>query len=115
MKFTDELKLGKAMIGKEEFVKIINWYETQEKETDKLCEIFPNAFEAPVLDNPYKLLDLVFKICFDEEGQDWISWWLYDCKNYVDNTYNRTYIENGKTISVETVDDLWKLVKGCRK
>lgn len=103
------------MIGKEEFIKIINWCSVQEEETDKLCKVFPDAFGATILDNPYKLFDLVLKICFDEEGQDWISWWLYDCKSFTDGTYNRTYEENGETISVETVDDLWKLVKGCRK
>lgn len=103
------------MIGKEQFVEIMNWYTVQEKEVDNLCKIFPNAFEATILDNPYKLLDLIWKICFDEEGQDWISWWLYDSKGF-GGTYNRTYKEaDGTTVSVETVDDLWKLVKGCRK
>lgn len=104
------------MIGKEEFTKLITWHEEQEKEVDKICEIFPNAFEANLIDHSWKAYDLIWKICFDEEGQEWISWWLYDCKSYSDNTYNRTYKEaDGTTVSVETIDDLWKLVKGCRK
>lgn len=103
------------MITKEEFTKLITWHEEQDKLVDKLTEIFPNAYESNVIDNSWKVFDLVWKICFDEEGQDWISWWLYDCKSYKDNTYNHTYEENGETISVETIDDLWKLVKGCRK
>ena len=98
------------MITKEEFVEIINWHVIQNKEVDKLCEVFPGAYGATILDNPYKLFDIIWKICFDTEGQEWISWWLYDCKNILDDTYNRTYEENG-----ETIDDLWKLVKGCRK
>ena len=98
------------MISKEEFTNVINWQIEQNKRLDELVKIIPDCFSADIFDSPFKLFDTILKICFDEEGKEWIDWWLYDCKEG-----ERHYVENDKTIDVETLDDLWKLVKGCRK
>lgn len=102
------------MITKEEFVELIDWHYKQDTEVDRLCTVFPNFFELEVVDNSFKLVDMVWKICFDTEGHNWISWWLYDCKTS-SGKCERTYEDNGKIVSVETVDELWNLVKPCRK
>ena len=96
------------MISKEEFIDLINWYEEQEEEVTKLCSIFPTAFESRLIDNPYRLYELTWNICFTTEGKEWVEWWLYD-------TCDRQYMNNGEIISVETSDDLWELVKDYRK
>lgn len=103
------------MISKEEFISLINWHDEQNVRLDELNKVIPDCFSAEIFDSPFKLLNLIFKICFDEEGNEWISWWLYDSFDYAIDKYDRTYEEDGKKINVETVDDLWKLIKGCRK
>lgn len=103
------------MISKEEFTKLINWHDEQNARLNELNKIFPDCYSADIFDSPFKLLDTIFRICFDEEGVEWISWWMYDTYNYTTKKYDRSYKEDGKEINVETLDDLWKLVKGCRK
>jgi hypothetical protein len=45
---------------------------------------------------------------FDEEGQDWINWWLYEKDG---NPELKAWDENDNEIPTETIDDLWNLVK----
>lgn len=98
------------MISKEEFVELIDWHEKQNERLDKLNEIIPDCFSADIFDSPFMLFSKTIRICFDKEGVEWIDWWLYDSPDD-----DKSYTENGQTFNVETADDLWKLVKGCRK
>ena len=104
------------MIGKEDFVKVINWHVEQEERINRLSDIFSSAFDSDIINSPYIAIDILLNNIFTEDGVGWIEWWLYESYSFSTKTYDRTYEdENGKTVKVETVDDLWELVKNNRK
>lgn len=96
------------MIGKEKFKELIHDYYEQEKRIDTLCTIFPDSFEDPILDWGMRMFDKLLSAYFDEEGADWISYYLYE------NPEKRYYID-GVEYPLNTLDDLWLLIESHRK
>lgn len=96
------------MIGKEDFIRLINEYHLQDKRIDALNELIPDSFGAPILDFGWKMFDEVKKVYFTEEGVDWIDYYLYE------NPERRYYV-GGVAYPLDTIDDLWNLIKEYRK
>lgn len=95
------------MIGKEEFEALIREHFEQEKRIDALDEIFKGSFCSPIIDYSGRLFDQLIKLYFDEIGQDWISYYLYENPEHC-------YYLNDKRMPLETIDDLWSLVSEHR-
>lgn len=95
------------MIGKEEFIELIKEYELQNNRIDDLEKIFPNCFESNIIDYGFKLFDQILNIYFNQEGSDWIYWYL--CESNL-----KAWDENGKDIPMNDEEDLWELVKNYR-
>jgi len=60
-------------------------------------------------DSYFKIIDLLMKSVFDEEGHDWIDWYLYERIGFNDKV-NLATDENGKEICYD-IPSLWEVVK----
>ena len=94
---------------KELFTKMILEIQNFCNRVDQLCDVLcTDFFESPLVDSGWKLINLLVESHFDEEGQDWINWWLYEKDG---NPELKASDENDNEIPTETIDDLWNLVK----
>lgn len=106
-------------INKEQFCKIINDLEQNEKFVDELNKLFRHyrtdeTICATGLENTVvQILEAIFK---DEENQ-WISWWLWECdfgKSYKEGDVTE---EDGTNIPLGTAGELYdfliKEMKEC--
>lgn len=95
------------MIGEEKFIELINDYRTYDIILNNADGIFPGIFESKLVHFTWKWYEELLHSYFDKDGWDWITWYLYeDGTNWTD--------ENGVKHTIETVDDLWELVKNHR-
>lgn len=99
------------MIDKSLFVEYIKKYQTQNKKLDQLAELGFDIWDTQVIEFGWQMFDIFIKSNFNEDGQDWINWWLYERDFCSDR---RAWNEDGSEIPIETVDDLWNLVKKYR-
>lgn len=101
------------MIGKEDFVQIIQEHNNQHERIDKLCDITGfNIWESDLIEYGNLMFDKVIEAYFTEEGVDWIFWWLYERDG---NPDMKAYNENDNEIPFATIEDLWNYVKQYRK
>lgn len=96
------------MIGKEELKNLIQSYYKQDDRVNKLCEIFTDAFDNPILNWGIQMFEAVIEAYFNDKGCDWIFYYLYE------NPEKCYYDESNKRIPLETIDDLWELIKNYR-
>lgn len=104
------------MITKEQFTKVIEDTLKLNKEYDRWDDFGINLWELPIGDTAANLADSIWAIVFDEDGVDWINWWIYERPALFEgDEVNKAYNEDGSEIPTETVDDLWNIVKEYRK
>ena len=60
-------------------------------------------------DSYFKIIDILMKSSFDEEGHGWIDWYLYERIGFNDKV-NLATDENGKEICYD-IPSLWEVVK----
>lgn len=100
------------MITKELFTKMIIEIQNFSNRIDLLCDVLcTDFFESPLVESGWNFINLLIDSHFDEEGQDWINWWLYEKDGRPEL---KAFDENDNEIPTETIDDLWNLVKNCR-
>lgn len=94
---------------KELFTKMILEIQNFGNIVDRMCDVLgTNFFESPLAEVGWDLINTLINSHFDEEGQDWINWWLYEKDG---NPELKAWDENDNEIPTETIDDLWNLVK----
>lgn len=94
---------------KELFTKMILEIQNFGNIVDRICDVLgTNFFESPLAEVGWDLINTLINSHFDEEGQDWINWWLYEKDG---NPELKAWDENDNEIPTETIDDLWNLVK----
>ena len=94
---------------KELFTKMILEIQNFSNRVDQLCDVLgTNFFESPLAEVGWNLINILINSHFDEEGQDWINWWLYEKDG---NPEMKAFDEDNNEIPTETIDDLWNLVK----
>lgn len=104
------------MITKEQFTKVIEDTLKLNKEYDRWDDFGINLGELPIGDTVADLAESIWDITFDEDGVDWINWWIYERPALFEgDEVNKAYNEDGSEIPTETVDDLWNIVKKFRK
>lgn len=99
------------MINKSLFVECIEKHLTQNKKLIQLAELGFDIWDTQVIEFGWQMFDVFIKSNFNEDGQDWINWWLYERDFYSDI---KVWNEDGSEIPIETVDDLWNLVEKYR-
>ena len=104
------------MIGKEELKTLIQSYYKQDDRVNKLCEIFRDAFDNPILDWGIQMFEAVIEAYFNDKGCDWIFYYLYENpeKCYYDQNFTISYLKGGiyKIISREI--DLKQNTMNCK-
>ena len=100
------------MLSKEEFIKLITNYNNFRNKIDTAYKLGINLIDGDFHEFPCKLFDKLISIYFNEIGEDWISYYLYEipllnCDPVVEDEY-------GKEIPLRNLDDLWELVKDER-
>lgn len=96
------------MIGKEEFKRLIGNYYEFDEELEKFEVVIPTFFESQLVNTFWDLFETTVKILFTEEGRDWIGAYIYEnCRVW----YDSDNVEH----RLETIDDLWELVKDYQK
>lgn len=104
------------MITKEQFTKVIEDTLKLNKEYDRWDNFGINLWELPIGDIVANLAESIWDITFDEDGVDWINWWIYERPALFEgDEVNKAYNEDGSEIPTETVDDLWNIVEKFRK
>lgn len=104
------------MITKEQFTKVIENTLKLDKEYDRWDDFGINLWELPIGDIIADLAESIWNITFDEDGVDWINWWIYERPALFEgDEVNKAYNEDGSEIPTETVDDLWNIVEKFRK
>ena len=104
------------MITKEQFTKVIEDTLKLDKEYDRWDDFGINLWELPIGDAVANLAKSIWDITFDEDGVDWINWWIYDRPPLFEgDEVNKAHNEDGTEIPTETVDDLWNIVEKFRK
>lgn len=104
------------MITKEQFTKVIEDTLKLNKEYDRWDDFGINLWELPIGDIVADLAESIWDITFDEDGVDWINWWIYERPALFEgDEVNKAHNEDGSEIPTETVDDLWNIVKKFRK
>lgn len=94
---------------KELFTKMILEIQNFSNRVNQLCDVLRTAFfESPLVESGWNLINLLVESHFDEEGQDWVNWWLYEKDG---NPEMKAFDEDNNEIPTETIDDLWNLVK----
>ena len=102
------------MITKEEFIDLILKQQKWSNRVDEVSEALnvPTLFESDWVEYAAILFDKTLDFLFNEDGVDDIYWWMYEKSG---NPEFKMLDENGKEIPIDTVEDLWNLVKDNQK
>lgn len=95
---------------KEFFIQLIEKVETYQKEVDKFANLGFPIFDMTIYEIPWTIINLTFKSHFNEDGVDWIDWYLFERLSFTGEVYPY-YDENNNPVYVRTPEDLWNLVK----
>lgn len=98
------------MITKELFIKMINSAEKFSAEIDRWNDFGIDVYDLPIGSIPWEMFTYWASSQFDELGQDWIDWYLWERKDFSGNIL-ACYNEDGSKFFVETPEDLWDLVE----
>lgn len=96
------------MIGKQEFIDLIVDYYRQRDRVEDLSKIFYNAFDNMIIDYGFIMFDKLLDAYFNEEGADWIRYYLFE-------NPEKCYYQDNVKIPLEDFNDLWKLIEKYRK
>ena len=99
------------MITKETFIQMINLVERFNEEINRWDDFGLNILDQPIISIPWKIFDTWEKSNFNEDGVDWIDWYLYERISIITKELLPCYDEEGNPFYVNTPEELWDLVK----
>lgn len=101
------------MITKEQFISIINKYINWDKRIDEVGDVLNICpLEMDWVEFGAIIFTDFLRVIFTEEGEDTISWWLFERRG---NPEMKMWDNEGNEIPTETVEDLWNIVKNYIK
>lgn len=99
------------MITKEEFRDLILKHKEWDKRITEVSDTLNcNIWEADWVEYSALLFDKVLEFLFTEEGIDNIAWWIWEKPEH-----GGLWDKDGNDIPIDTIDDLWELIKDYRK
>lgn len=99
------------MLTKKDFIDFINIASNYDAELTRWSDFGIDLFELPIAELGWYLFTIFVETHFNEDGQDWINWYMYDRVSVVSKEVLPCYDENGQIFYVNTPEDLWELVK----
>lgn len=93
---------------REQFKKCIREVESVSELSDKLAELGIETIDCKEIFYAGEIFFAWLKSCFGDEGEDLVSWWLYEDVDKI------IYEPDGTEINIENIDDLYSyLEKNC--
>ena len=94
------------MITKEQFTNIINSYNKFDEFIEYQHAVGIDIIESDLYTTFGILFDNAIYSNFTEEASDFIMWWMFE-------DVNKEIEVDGKTIKLESIDNLWEYLKSC--
>ena len=97
------------------FVAMINAIEKYDAEVERWADFGIELYELPICELTWELINMYLEEMFNEDGVDWINWYIYERKSIFTGEVLPCWDEEGKEFYVNTPEDLWKLVEQHQK
>lgn len=97
------------------FVAMINAIEKYDAEVERWADFGIELYELPICELTWELINMYLEEVFNEDGVDWINWYIYERKSIITGEVLPCFDEEGKEFYVNTPEDLWKLVEQHQK
>ena len=97
------------------FVAMINAIEKYDAEVERWADFGIELYELPICELTWELINMYLEEVFNEDGVDWINWYIYERKSIFTGEILPCFDEEGKEFYVNTPEDLWKLVEQHQK
>lgn len=97
------------------FVVMINAIERYDAEVERWADFGIELYELPICELTWELINMYLEEMFNEDGVDWINWYIYERKSIITGEVLPCFDEEGKEFYVNTPEDLWKLVEQHQK
>lgn len=97
------------------FVAMINTIEKYDAEIERWNDFGIALYELPICELTWELINIYLEEMFNEDGVDWINWYIYERKSIITGEVLPCFDEEGKEFYVNTPEDLWKLVEQHQK
>lgn len=97
------------------FVAMVNAIEKYDAEVERWADFGIELYELPICEIPWKIINMYLEEMFNEDGVDWINWYIYERKSIITGEILPCWDEEGKEFYVNTPEDLWKLVEQHQK
>jgi hypothetical protein len=97
------------------FVAMINAIEKYDAEVERWADFGIELYELPICELTWELINMYLEEMFNEDGVDWINWYIYERKSIITGEVLPCFDEEGKEFYVNTPEDLWKLVEQHQK
>ena len=97
------------------FVVMIDAIERYDAEVERWNDFGIELYELPICELTWELINMYLEEVFNEDGVDWINWYIYERKSVFTGEVLPCWDEEGKEFYVNTPEDLWKLVEQHQK
>lgn len=97
------------------FVAMVNAIEKYDAEVERWADFGIELYELPICELTWELINMYLEEVFNEDGVDWINWYIYERKSIFTGEVLPCFDEEGKEFYVNTPEDLWKLVEQHQK
>jgi hypothetical protein len=97
------------------FVAMVNAIERYDAEVERWADFGIELYELPICELTWELINMYLEEMFNEDGVDWINWYIYERKSIFTGEVLPCFDEEGKEFYVNTPEDLWKLVEQHQK
>lgn len=97
------------------FVAMVNAIERYDAEVERWADFGIELYELPICELTWELINMYLEEMFNEDGVDWINWYIYERKSIITGEVLPCWDEEGKEFYVNTPEDLWKLVEQHQK
>lgn len=99
------------MINKDFFIGFIQIMEDYDKEVDNWMNLKIDFYETEISKYYSYLYNLFIKSHFDQNGKEWIDWYLYERVDIRTGEVLPWYDEEGIKHICNNAEDLWEIVK----
>ena len=97
------------------FIAMVNAIEKYDAEVERWADFGIELYELPICELTWELINMYLEEMFNEDGIDWINWYIYERKSIITGEVLPCWDEEGKEFYVNTPEDLWKLVEQHQK
>lgn len=99
------------MLTKEDFIDFINLASDYDDELTRWSDFGIDLFDLPIADLGWSFFSTFLRTHFNENGRDWINWYMWERISIVNGEVLPCYDENDQKFYINSPEDLWELVK----